>query len=240
MKILLYVTVVLVLNVLIINAGFLFNRTFTRFKDYRFRSEFFQSIQADLPWLGQVPIPLPYPYIEGLDWVRQNEQSAASYGNIYLLGHLSKPKGFPGYYFVAGLLKIPVASQIIILASLTLLFINRKHRKTLLQDGVFFLVPAAFFTIFYNFFYDTPIGIRHYLVMFPLLYVFARSLFNNWINWPRFWKGSSLILIAYLGVSVLSYFPYYIPYFNELVWNKTRRTNTCLTRILSGGKARMI
>lgn len=30
------------------------------------------------------------------------------------------------------------------------------------------------------------------------------------------------MLVAYLMISALSYFPYYIPYFNEIVWDKTQ------------------
>jgi hypothetical protein len=35
-------------------------------------------------------------------------------------------------------------------------------------------------------------------------------------------RVASLSLIAYLAVSVLSYFPYFTPYFNEVVWDKTQ------------------
>jgi energy-coupling factor transporter transmembrane protein EcfT len=83
-------------------------------------------------------------------------------------------------------------------------------------------VPILFFTIYFNFFYNAQIGIRFYLVIFPFLYVFAGSLFMNWHEFLTGQKASAYVLGAYLVISVLSYFPNYIPYFNELVWNRNQ------------------
>ena len=83
-KYLLYLIIAIVISIIVINLGFLFNKTFTPFGDYMFRSQTFQSLQANLPWLGKVPIPTPYPYLEGLDWVMRREQTGDGYGSIYL------------------------------------------------------------------------------------------------------------------------------------------------------------
>jgi len=216
-----YIFAAMVAAILIINVGFLFNRVFTRFGDYQFKSAPFINLQKNAI-LRQVPIPVPYPYLEGLDWMINTEQSGNRYGNLYLLGQLSKPKGFLGYYFIAALLKVPLASQIIMAFSFIVYFAGRDRRANFLRDEVFLLVPIAFFTIYFNFFFNTQIGIRYYLVMFPLLYVFSGSLFVGWQGFSVSKKILSVMLIVYLMTSVLSYFPYYIPYFNELVWDKTQ------------------
>jgi hypothetical protein len=207
--------------ILIINLGFLFNRTFTRFGDYQFRSAPFIALQKNA-LLQQIPIPTPYPYLEGLDWMIDTEQSGNRYGNLYLLGQLSKPKGFIGYYFIAALLKVPIASQIIMALSFVVYFAVRVRRRTFLKNEVFLLIPVVFFTIYFNFFFNTQIGIRYYLVIFPLLYVFSGSLFVGWRDFPALKKTLSVALAAYLVVSTSLYFPYYIPYFNEIVWDKTQ------------------
>jgi len=85
---------------------------------------------------------------------------------------------------------------------------------------MFLLVPVLFFVIYLNFFFNTQIGIRYYLVIFPLLYVFAGSLFANWQDVSTGKKYSILLLLIYISVSVFSYYPYYLSYFNELVWNR--------------------
>ncbi len=216
-----YIFAAMVAAILIINAGFLFNRVFTRFGDYQFKSAPFMALQKNAV-LRQILIPAPYPYLEGLDWMINTEQSGNRYGNLYLLGQLSKPKGFLGYYFIAALLKVPLASQIIMAFSFIVYFVGRDRRANFLRDEVFLLVPIAFFTIYFNFFFNTQIGIRYYLVMFPLLYVFSGSLFVGWQGFSVSKKVLSVTLIVYLMTSVLSYFPYYIPYFNEFVWDKTQ------------------
>ncbi len=217
-----YLAVAMVSSVLIINLGFLFNRTFTELRDYRFRSEAFSSLQASLRNVGWVPVPVPYPYLQGLDIMSRTEQVGDRFGNVYLLGQVRKPDGFPGYYFVASALKVPIATQIIILSALVVFLLRRGRSSDFFRDEVFFLVPAAFFTIYFNFFFNAQTGIRYYLVVFPVLYVFSGSLFVNWRTWTWVPRAGTFVLLAYLAGSVLSYFPYYIPYFNELVWDKTQ------------------
>ena len=48
-KYLLYLIIAIVFSIIVINLGFLFNKTFTPFGDYEFRSQTFQSLQEDLP-----------------------------------------------------------------------------------------------------------------------------------------------------------------------------------------------
>ena len=88
------------IGLLIIHIGFLFNRTFTPFGAYQFRSGLFQSLQAALPILHTVPVPAPYPYLEGFDWILQREATGQGYGNLYLLGVVHPVKGFAGYYLI--------------------------------------------------------------------------------------------------------------------------------------------
>jgi hypothetical protein len=116
----------ILISIAIINIGFLFNQTMTPLEDYVFRSELFQNIQEKLAPIGAVPVPVPYPYLEGLDWVQARERTGTGYGNIYLLGELHSGENFKGYYVAASLLKVPIATQIFILLSLGLYFIHHK------------------------------------------------------------------------------------------------------------------
>jgi 4-amino-4-deoxy-L-arabinose transferase-like glycosyltransferase len=208
--------------VIVINLGFLFNRTFTPLSEYRFRSETFKTLQAGLSNLGAVPIPVPYPYLEGLDWIHDTEQRAGRYGNVYVVGHLSKPRGFPGYYVVASALKVPIATQVLFLSALAIFILDRRRRAQFLRKEVFLLLPATILGLYFNFFFNAQTGIRYYLVFFPLLYVFTGSLFGRWSAFSVRAKVASLAWLAYLALSVLSYFPYFTPYFNEFVWDKTQ------------------
>ena len=168
---------VFIASILIINLGFLFNNTFKPFGEYKFVSMTFNTIQASLPFLHNFPIPIPVPYLQGLDWMRNTEQTGSLYGNIYLLGKVSTLKGFPGYYIIASLLKVPIATQIFLTLAFIMYFTHKDRRSNLRINESFLLIPFLFFTIYFNFFFNTQIGIRYYLPIFPLLYVFSGNLF---------------------------------------------------------------
>jgi len=233
------ITVIIIaglVGIFIINIGFLFNKTFTRFGDYAFRSDGFKSLQANLSFLNNIPAPVPYPYLEGFDWIIQREATGEGYGNLYMLGQIHPVKGFAGYYIVASLLKVPITTQIIIWASLVIYLFPRLRKSFgrfsdvnepkqtsevfVFKDEIFLLLPVLFYTIYFNFFYNAQLGIRFYLIVFPLLYVFAGSLFVNWKEFSIRQKIGVYVLGAYLLISVLSYSPNYIPYFNEFIWDR--------------------
>jgi 4-amino-4-deoxy-L-arabinose transferase-like glycosyltransferase len=236
----LYTAAAALISILVINIGFVFYRTFTPFGEYQLRSGPMQSLQAKAPLLDQMPVPVPYPYLQGLDLMIHTDQTADRYGNVYLLGRVSKPKGFPGYYFIASALKVPIATQLFIVAAIVLYFIIPRRRTRFFQEGAFFLVPFVLFTIYFNFFFNAQTGIRYYLVVFPLLYVLAGSLFADWKTLPVAVKATTIAMLGYLAVSVLSYFPYFTPYFNELVWDKTQTYKYLADSNLDWGQSRSI
>lgn len=209
----------LLVSLLIINLGFLFNRTFTPLPDYSFDSNLFQTIQQKLSPLGNLPVPVPYPYLQGLDMVRDREQTGFGFGRIYLLGQLRESEGFKGYYFFATLLKMPLAVQGILLYAL-ISYVRGFRWSTFRHTDQFFVLPALFFTLYFNFFYNAQIGIRYFLLVYPLLYLLAGRLLEHWPQITRPQKVLGGILAAYTVISVLSYHPHYIPYFNELVWDR--------------------
>jgi len=214
------VTGAILATVLVLNLGFMFNRTLTPLREYSFRSSLFRSMQTRLSALGDIPIPVPYPYLEGLDWMRDTEQKADRYGNIYLLGRTSKPRGFAGYYLVAAALKVPIATQVLVLTAMAVYAADRARRGRFLQDEVFLLLPAVSLALFFNFFFNAQTGIRYYMVIFPLFYVFAGNMFAGWARLSRAAKASSIALVGSAAVSVLSYFPFFTPYFNEFVLDR--------------------
>jgi hypothetical protein len=210
----LFALLIILLSLLVINTGFLFNHTFLPFGEYPFKSDLLLAIQTRFPILNRLPVPAPYPFLQGLDLVRLYERTGENFSQIYLLGHLNE-SGFPGYYLVAWLFKVPIAIQAAFL--LAFIFYFRRKDRRFLEDELFLLGPVLFFTIYFNFFYRAQIGIRFFLVVFPFVHLFSANLLAGWKNFrPRSWVAVSALL-ACLIVSVLSYYPHYIPYFNELV-----------------------
>ena len=220
LTILSYALAAVLVSIVIINVGYLRNGTMTPLKDYQFQSSVFQFLQAHFPWLGNVPVPTPYPYLQGLDAVMYRERTGVGYGPIYLLGQFRKVHGFPGYFIVASLLKVPIATQIVLWISLAVYALDKNRLRHFFQNEIFLFVPVAFFFVYYNFFFNTQLGIRYYLILFPLLYVFVGHLFQNWKDFTRQQRYASFFLAGYLAVSVFSYYPHYLAYFNEFVWDR--------------------
>jgi Dolichyl-phosphate-mannose-protein mannosyltransferase len=204
--------------VLVINAGYLFNRTLTPLHEYHFKSDLFQSIQSALSPARFLRVPLPYPYLQGLDLSSFEERTGFGYGRVYLLGQLRR-EGIPGYYFFAFLFKVPLAIQAFCLIG-ALLFLMRCKRGEDKTAELFMLVPLIFFVIYLSFFFRAQNGIRFLLIVFPCIFVFCGSIISHWSAFGRSRRVIILGLSSYLVISVFSYFPHYIPYLNELVFDR--------------------
>jgi hypothetical protein len=156
-----------------------------------------------------------------LDLGLYHERTGRSFGPVYLLGELRAHGGFLGYYALATLFKVPLPAQVFFLAAL-LSYAVRRRSHHFLKDEVFLLLPIAFFIVYFNVLFRAQIGIRHLLIYFPLVFVFCGSLLRSWGRFRPWAKGTVVGLLLFQAVSVLSYHPHYLSYFNELVWDRTR------------------
>jgi len=215
-----YLLAAMLACLLIVNFGYFFNRTFQPFGNYEFQSSTLRSLQARFTALADVPVPVPYPYLQGLDLISYRQSTGFGYGRLYLLGKVREAGSFPGYFIITSLLKVPIASQLVLVGAFVVYLLNNKRRSRFWRDEVFLLLPVLFFFIYFNFFFNTQIGIRFYLVIFPLLYVFAGQLFQNWHGFSARQKTGVYALAGYLVLSVLSYYPHYLAYFNEIVYDR--------------------
>jgi len=209
-------------TILVLNVGFLFDRTMTPLGDYQFRSDVFQRVQA-LPAVGRIPVPVPYPYLQGLDLVRYRERVNKVFGRIYLGGQLREREGFKAYYLYAYLFKAPLAAQLLFLLALVA-YALRRRRFPFRRDEIYLLAPALAFWLYFDLFYRAQIGIRYLLVAFPLMHVFTASLVArreaDGVPDGRRRLATTALAVggaAAIAASVLAAFPRYLSYFNELV-----------------------
>ncbi len=219
-----YWTFFLLVNLIVINVGFVFHRSFTPLKNYEFQSRLFQKIQTT--GFKHWPVPVPYPFLQGLDMVKESDKTGVIHGNVYLLGKLhtrrnNEIKGFAGYYFYALFFKEPIAAQLFFFFALLFYLINRK-KFAFYRNEIFLAIPVVFFLVYFNFFMKTHIGIRYLLIVFPFLYIFSGCSLICWKQLGLKIKFGYVVLCLYLVVSVVSYFPHYLSYFNELAWDRTQ------------------
>src|SRR5438034_1167551 len=135
-------------SILTINVGFCFAGIGTPLSGYPLKDAFFKKLQAT-PIVRNLPLPLPAPYVRGLDLVKFEEKMGEAWGNIYMAGQLrvnhhdATLRGFPGYYFYAAFFKVPIAKQIIFLMALVGYFSRRRQpaARGVRRDEIFLLVP---------------------------------------------------------------------------------------------------
>jgi len=210
-----------VVSIVIINLGFGFNGFGTPLSGYTLKDPFFRKLQAT-PFVGSLPLPLPVPYVQGLDICKLEERMGQGWRNIYMAGELrvnrhdGTLRGFPVYYFYAALFKVPIATQVIFLLAFIGYCSQRGQPATALRrEEVFLLVPILIYWIYFNFFFNAQIGIRHVLPVITLATVFCGRFLATPKCKLRTYTG--VILATWVIVSTLSYYPHFISYFNEFV-----------------------
>lgn len=218
-----YVSFALISFLLVVNAGFCFKRSLTPLKSYHFDSETFIRLQG-LTGAGSVLVPLPYPYLQGLDMLKYDDDSGLTYGKIYLLGEMRDPfdhnfHNFKSYYAVAMLFKEPIAVQILFVCGLLWIWKNRSYREFITGEGVL-LSAAALLFIWFSLFRKSQLGIRNILPVVAVEVITAAAAFTEFSKKPRRAQIALGLLVLWACVSIMSYYPNLIPYMNEWVLDR--------------------
>ena len=213
--------IVAVVQLIVLNMGFQFKQTGMPLRLYAFKSNFFNSVKERSSFLEDVSIPLPSPYLYGLDYTKSIDEMGpghrGSSPKAYILGQTREGKGIWYYYFISILFKTPVPVMASFIVSIFLAF--EKKREGWYPDALFLLFPILFFLIYFDFFYNSQVGLRHILMIFPLIQVFCGNLLKD----PFEKKGRSFFLLAMICYSIASFyyfFPNLVPYTNELITDK--------------------
>lgn len=221
-KIFLYTALFIFINWLIVCASHLFYEVFLPISDYHFKSLAFNKLQQFFLKIAPgFPIPLPSSYIGSMDAVVYFDGLGGGVkgslnGAPYILGKNST-NGFWYYYFVAMGFKVPIATLLLWFSSI-IVFAKSFTRRSFFTTDIYLLVPIFYFLIYLNFFYSTQVGIRHILIIFPLLFIFSGKIIEYFLSVRKHFIIYSLL--CYQAVSVLLYFPHFLPYTNEFILNK--------------------
>lgn len=202
-------------TLVVINLGFLGDGTWTSLRDSSFESPQFRELRK-LPGLARLPLPLPVPFVEGLDRVFHRERSGGGSGNIYLLGELRAPgsEGFLSYFLIVGLFKTPIPTLIALALAAALLL--RRRGAPWSADEITLASTVVIFLAYFSLVFRAQIGFRHFLVVIPPLFVLAGTLgpFLARSN-PR--RAAGLLALALSAASVIRHGDDPLSYFNELV-----------------------
>ena len=206
-----------------INAGFLFDKPFTTLAQYNFASRSFRELQQ-VPVLRAVPLPLPRALIQGLDGMSYHNSTGADFGNMVLLNQVRGPQlprsdGFASYYLIAYGLKEPLGMQLLLVLGLVWIFRHRRPADLLDGEGLL-LAAAGVFLIIPSLFSKSQVGIRHILPALVIFAILSGGAFQAWAGFPLRRRLLLAGCVLYAAVSVGSYFPHMIPYFNEILTDR--------------------
>jgi 4-amino-4-deoxy-L-arabinose transferase-like glycosyltransferase len=197
--------------IVVVNLGFLGQGTLTPLQRYAMVSDSFRSLAA-VPVLRDLPLPLPYAYVQGLDMVARDSTTATW---SYLHGRYSQT-GFRSYFLVAALVKVPLAAQLLLVLALWLWLAGLRAPDA---DG-FLLLPALVLLVYLSLCFTLDIGLRYLLPAFPFLFVLsgraAAPLGPRTGPAVRWRPATVLLLVAWEAVASWSVHPHYLAYFNEL------------------------
>jgi hypothetical protein len=155
-----------------------------------------------------------------------------TYTGVYLLQQVNLHNGFWYYYFIVALYKVPLS--ILCLTIIGFAFFMGRLKQT--KKFFFFLMlPAIYFVFVLSFFNQFQIGIRHLLLVIPLLYVLLAMVLQRF----AFSKAKYVLGVCWLFMlfSFLKYYPDLIPYTNELMVDKTKVYETMMDSSIDYGQS---
>ena len=206
-----------VIVVSVINLGYILNDPGKSLAELKLASSSFRSLQSS--FVGSIPLPFPKPYIEGLDMVSyMNELGAGDpnvSGNNYLLGETRAGKGFWYYYLVVFVFKTPLVGLLLLIAAIIFLFV-RKEKQGHPSTMLFLLGLIFYFLIVMGLQNNVQIGVRHVLMVYPLLYVLG-GFITTLPVFQRRWKLFAPLIIVYSLATYYYYYPNLLSYTNELI-----------------------
>ena len=131
--------------------------------------------------------------------------------NMYFFGEVSN-RGFWTYFPVAFLVKTPLPTIVLLIASIWLWVRNRQNRLPailLLVAGIYFCGAMVA---------RLNIGLRHILPVYPFLFVvIGGTIVQLWRAGSRINRGGLIVLGFWYICSTLFAYPHYLAYFNELI-----------------------
>ncbi len=179
-----------------LNGAYAFQGTFTPGNAISWRSQTFAPLAE-----SSVPLPFPRPWLEGLDWVKSDDDGG--HGNIYVDGRMTSD-GQRGYYLRAIGWKFPLPLLVLGVAGL---FSRRREGAA----EIALLVPPLFLLGWFSLRFNFQLGLRYVLPVAPFFALFAARLD------PRLLAAGALWTLA----SHLSWWPWTLSYFNERLTDRT-------------------
>lgn len=165
--------------------------------------------------LGAIPVPLPRPYVKGLDVQRHHLEGGLDVQATYFRGEWTKG-GLPYYYLYALAIKVPLGMWC--LAIVGLFFrATRMDGAHLARDELILLAPAIVIITLVSSSPGFSDHLRYVLPCFPFTFIWISRIAR--VSWAqsRWISGVAATALVWAIISSLLVYPHSLSYFNELV-----------------------
>jgi hypothetical protein len=217
------ITIMLVVSVVIINMGYLFEGTGKFLGTYRFQTTLFTGYKthSDIPAgsgnrfektpLAYIPIPLPSNFIQGIDTQRLDFEIGLP---SYLRGEWSE-HGWWYYYLYALLLKTPLGTICLLLLAIFCTFSQRGYNASW-RDEMVILLPGIVLLVFVSSQTGFSIHSRYIIPVLPFFFIWISKVGKAFTMKRKIVATMASVLLVWSIFSSLCVYPHSISYFNEL------------------------
>jgi len=211
----------------VVNLGYGFEGSFERLDRYEFVSRVFGGATEDATIgnrfkgspVGWIPVPLPKPFLEGIDLQRRDFENEGGRAKTFFRGEWYD-HGWWWYYFYVVAVKVPLGAWALLFTAIVVHALRDGLQGFVQPDLLFLVVPgAALFALACS---QTGFGhsLRYVLPAFPFAFVFASGVLRDGV------KNRVIVVVAWIGLachvlSSLSVYPHSLSYFNSLVGGPT-------------------
>ena len=234
---------ILGLGAFVLNVGYLSEGSFRGLGEYTFVSRPLAGADAAVDggtggnvfrdkWLGAVPIPLPEPFVSGVDLQKLDFERG---GWSYLNGRWQHG-GWWYYHCEALLLKEPLAVWLALVLTIVLTIVFPRHyfaggiaELAVIAPGIAVLLLVSSETGFSRY-------VRYVIPCLPFVYVWISKLARGCTLRHRFVCVLLLAGLAWSALSSLAVYPYSMSYFNELAGGPKNGHNHLLDANIDWGQ----
>jgi len=213
-----------ILALITINSLFLFNGIFKPISEYdndtyQVQSELFLKLKNS--FIGKIPLPISSKYISALD---NGLIFSKGKGYLFFMGKFFPDDAPKTFYLVSFLVKttLPVIILFVFIHFLfILLLLSKNTEKTInLKFNFIFLLFFFYFIFLFTTFVTSMVaGLRHLGMLYPIIFVLISSIVTIKLHFLKYIKTFVWIMVVWQIVVYLIAYPFFIPYFNELIGN---------------------